>query len=77
MLYFLCRNPVHWLNEHDLILVREVLLFELWCFCQGSVERRNIWKGISEALNAMEQPLFNVNERSTRVPEIKSLDEKV
>ena len=57
---------MHWLNEHDLILVQEVLLFESWCYRQGSVERGNVWKSISESLNAMEQPLFKVNERSTR-----------
>ena len=57
---------MHWLNEHDLILVREVLLFEPWRYRQGSVERGNIWRSISEALNAMEQPLFKDNERSTR-----------
>ena len=57
---------MHWLNEHDLILVQEVLLFESWRYRQGSVERGNVWKSISESLNAMEQPLFKVNERSTR-----------
>ena len=57
---------MHWLNEHDLIPVQEVLLFESWRYRQGSVERGNVWKSISESLNAMEQPLFKVNERSTR-----------
>ena len=66
MLYFLCKKPMHWLNEHDLIPVQEVLLFESWRYRQGSVERGNVWKSISESLNAMEQPLFKVNERSTR-----------
>ena len=66
MLYFLCKKPMHWLNEHDLILVGEVLLFEPWRYRQGSVERGNVWRSISEALNAMEQPLFKDNERSTR-----------
>ena len=56
MLYFLCRKPMHWLNEHGLILVREVLLFEPWRYRQRSVERENVWKSINEALNAMEQP---------------------
>ena len=57
---------MHWLNEHDLILVQEVLLFEPWRYRQGSVERGNVWKSISGSVNAMEQPLFKVNERSTR-----------
>ena len=33
---------------------------------QGSVDRGTVWKIISEALNAMEQPLFKVNECTTR-----------
>ena len=57
---------MHWLNEHDLILVREVLLFEPWRYRQGSVERGNVWKTVSENLNGMEQPKFKVNERSIR-----------
>ena len=57
---------MHWLNEHDLILVREVLLFEPWRYRQRSVERGNAWKSMSEDLNVMEQPLFKVNERSPR-----------
>ena len=57
---------MHWLNEHELILVQEILLFKSWRYRQGSVERGNAWKSTSEALNAMEQPLFKVNERSTR-----------
>ena len=47
---------MRWLNEHGLILVRELLLFEPWRYRQRSVERRNVWKSINEALNAMEQP---------------------
>ena len=57
---------MHWLNEYDLILVREVLLFESWRYRQGSVKRGSAWKNVSEALNAMDQPLFKVRERSTR-----------
>ena len=65
-LYLLCRKPLHSLNEHDLILVQEVLLFESWRYCQGSIERGNVWKSMAETLNAIEQPLFKVNKYSTR-----------
>ena len=57
---------MHSLNEHDLILVQEVLLFESRRYCQGSVERENVWKSISEALNAMKELLFIVKVHSTR-----------
>ena len=48
---------MHWLNEHDLILVRVALLFEPWLYRQGSVERENVWKSISGAFNAMGPPV--------------------
>ena len=54
------------MNGHGLALVREVLLFKPWCYPQEYFGRGNLWKSISEALNAMEQPHFKVSERSTR-----------
>jgi len=42
---------MHWLNQHDTMLIREILLFEPWRYRQGTVERGQVWKRISEALN--------------------------
>ena len=33
---------MHWLNEPDLILVRELLLFEPWRYRHESAEKRNV-----------------------------------
>ena len=42
------------------------MLFEQWHYRQGSVERGNVRKSLSESVNAMEQSLFKVNEYSNR-----------
>ena len=57
---------MHWSDEHNIMLVRECLLYEPWKYKQGSVERGQIWKRISEALNVLEHPMFKVSDRSIR-----------
>ena len=47
------------------MLVRELLLFEPWKY-HGSVERGHTWKRISESLNALEHPIFKVDDRAVR-----------
>ena len=42
------------------------MLFEQWHYRQGSVERGNVQKSLSESVNAMEQSLFKVNGYSNR-----------
>ena len=37
-----------------------------WCNRQGSFEKRNVWKSISNTLKAMQQALLKVSERATR-----------
>ena len=57
---------MQWSNEHDLVFVKELILYEPWRYRQGSLERGQIWKRISEALNSMEKPKFKVTDRSIR-----------
>ena len=57
---------MHCHNEHDVMLVRQVLLYEPWQHRQGSVERGQIWKAIAESLNSLEDLNFRITDRSTR-----------
>ena len=43
-LFFLYRKPMKWSNQHDIMLLREMLLFEPWSYRYGSVERGQICK---------------------------------
>ena len=40
-----------WTKEHDVLLGKEVLLFELWKYKLGSRERGNCLDRIAESLN--------------------------
>jgi len=83
MLFFNSRKKsMHWFEEHNIMLVRECLLFESWKYKSDSPERGNIWKRISEVLNALEHPAFIVTDRSCRdhlnllITKFKKIDNK-
>ena len=40
-------------SDHDIIFLRELLLFEPWNHRYGSKERGNCWERISESLNQL------------------------
>ena len=42
-----------WTKDHDIIFLRELLLFEPWNYKYGSKERGNCWERISESLNQL------------------------
>ena len=55
-----------WTDEHNVMLLREILLFEPWIQKHGSTERGQVWKRIAESLNQLERPLFRVDDRACR-----------
>ena len=57
---------MRWLQEHDMALMQEILVFEPWEYRHGSSERGNIWERISESLNSLKELQFQVNARSVR-----------
>ncbi|XP_046862100.1 uncharacterized protein LOC124455508 [Xenia sp. Carnegie-2017] len=60
------KKAMTWTNEHNEILVREMYLFQPWNFKKGSQQRGNAWKMISDSLNDMDHPKFNVTQKSVR-----------
>ncbi len=48
------------------MLLREVLTSEIWLTKTGSSERGEGWKILSETLNGIERPKFDVSPRSVR-----------
>ena len=57
---------MNWREEHCVMLIREILLYEPWKYKHGSVERGQVWKRIAESLCALEEPIFRVDDRSVR-----------
>ena len=55
-----------WSNQHDIMLLREMLLFQPWSYRYGSVERGQVWETIADSLNRINRPVFKVNQRSVR-----------
>ena len=57
---------MQWTENHDLALVREILLFEPWLQRHGTPERGQIWKRIAESLNQIQDLYFKVDDRAVR-----------
>ena len=55
-----------WLETHDELLCREVILIQPYAYRVSTRERGNAWSQISEVLNTIEQPKFYVSQRSVR-----------
>lgn len=55
-----------WTDEHNDLLVREMYLLEPWNYKKGSQQRGNIWEQISDSLNDLDNPKFNVTQKSVR-----------
>ena len=62
---FCYSQQIRWTKEQDLMLVKEILLFEPFTFKKGSQERgQRCWEQISESLNLM--GTFQTSKRSVR-----------
>ena len=59
---------MRWTKDHDLILLKEILLFEPYSQKRGSPERGRVWEQIAESLNGQREDkiLFEVSQRSVR-----------
>ena len=55
-----------WLENHDIVLLREILHIQLWSQRHGSVERGQLWDKIAVVLNYLEDMNFKVTTRLVR-----------
>ena len=63
---FIFRSRMKWSDSHDIVLLREILLFEPWVHKFKTEERAKVWCQIAESLNSLENILFQVTDRSIR-----------
>ena len=54
---------MEWSEEHDIILLREMISREIFSFKKGSPDRGKTWESIQEFLNQMENPKFHIKEK--------------
>ena len=60
---------MRWTKDHDLILLKEILLFEPYSQRRGSPERGRLWEQITESLNGQREDKIlavKVSQRSLR-----------
>ena len=59
---------MHWTKDHNLILLKEILLFEPYSRKRGSLERGRVCEQIAESLigQSDDKILFKVSQRSVR-----------
>ena len=60
------RKRMKWTKDHDIIFLRELLLFEPWNYKYCSKEIGNYWERISESLNQLTGTSFKVTQRSVQ-----------
>ena len=52
-----------WTDDHDILLLREMIASELFQFKKGSPDRGKIWESIQERLNKLDNPKFVIKEK--------------
>lgn len=55
-----------WTEHHNEMLIREMYLLAPWEHKKGSPQRGNVWEQISCSLNDLDEPKFNVTQKSVR-----------
>ena len=55
-----------WSEQHNDMLIREMYFFEPWKHKKGSPQRGNVWEQISASLNDLDDPKFDVTQKSVR-----------
>lgn len=55
-----------WSEDHEVLMLREMMVVEPWSHKKGSIERGEDWEKLAQALNAISNPKFKVTLRSCR-----------
>ena len=54
---------MEWTDDHDILLLREMIASELFQFKNGSPDRGKIWESIQERFNKLNNPKFVTKEK--------------
>ena len=57
------QQPIEWTENHDLLLMREMLISDLFLYKKGSTNRGLVWDSIVENLNLIETPVFGLKDK--------------
>ena len=56
-------KPIEWTEDHDILLMREMMLSDLFLYKNGSPNRGLVWDAIVENLNKIETPVFALKDK--------------
>ena len=59
-------QSMKWTEEHELLMLRELMLLQPWLHKKGTSERGDDWEKLAVSLNAIPYPQFRVTQRSVR-----------
>ena len=59
--YFI--RPVEWTDDHDILLMKEMMISDLFLHKKGSPSRGLIWESIVEKLNAPDSVVFDLKDK--------------
>ena len=54
---------MEWTEDHDLLLMREMMISDLFLYKKGSPNRGLVWDSIVENLNLIETPVFGLKDK--------------
>ena len=53
---------MEWTDQHDVLMLREMIVSDVFSFKKGSVSRGNAWDSIAEKLNQIDSPQFRIKD---------------
>ena len=54
---------MEWTDQHDVLMLREMIVSDVFSFKKGSVSRGNAWDSIAEKLNQIDSPQFRIKDK--------------
>ena len=63
LFYTLCRAPMEWTNEHDVLMLREMVVSGVFFYKKGRVSWGDVGDSIAETLNQIDSPQFRIKDK--------------
>ena len=54
---------MEWTDQHDVLMLREMVVSDVFSFKKGSVSRWDPWDSIAEKLNQIDSPQFRIKDK--------------
>ena len=54
---------MQWTDEHDVLMLREMVVSDVFSFKKGSVSREDAWDSIAEKLNQINSLQFRIKDK--------------